>query len=81
MLDQVFEKRVGKAILVCPLRIAEDAVQGVRVGLLDATHGLLERVPDVFSLFANVFPVTALGNLKPMVLGEQSERPVTLGLL
>jgi hypothetical protein len=39
VFDQVLEQRVRKTVLVGPLGVAEDAVQGVLVGLLDAAHG------------------------------------------
>ena len=70
MLDQVAEQRVGQAILVGPLRIAEDAVERLRVRLLDAAHRLLQRLADVGGDRAHVVPVAALGDLKAVVLRE-----------
>jgi hypothetical protein len=37
-LDQVLEKLVGELLLVAPVGIAEHAVKGVGVGLLDLLH-------------------------------------------
>ena len=44
VLDQVAQHGVGQAVLVGPLRVAEDAVELVRVGGLDGPHGRLEAL-------------------------------------
>jgi hypothetical protein len=75
VFDQVLEQRVRKAVLVGPLGVAEDAVQGIRVGLLDAAHGLLERMADIGALGPDILPVAALRNLEAVVLGEIGQIP------
>ena len=81
VFDQVLEQRVRKAVFVGPLGIAEDAVQGVRVGLLDAAHGLLERMADIGALGPDIFPVAALRNLEPVVLRELGKFHIAVGLI
>jgi hypothetical protein len=81
VFDQVLEQRVRKAILVCPLSVAEDAVQGVRVGLLNAAHGLLERMADIGAPRPNIVPVAALRNLESVIFGELGKFHVAVGLL
>lgn len=76
MLDQVLQQGIGEAILVGPLGIPEDAVQPVRVGFLDTAHGLLQAVTDVGALLSHVVPVTAIGYLKAVLLGEQGEHHI-----
>ena len=61
MLDEVAQQRVGQAVLVGPLGIAEDAVEGFRVGLLDAAHGLLQRLADIGGHRAHIVPVAVSG--------------------
>ena len=41
VLDEVAQERVGEAILVCPLGVAENAVESFRIGFLDSAHRLL----------------------------------------
>jgi hypothetical protein len=55
-------------------------VQGVRVGLLDVAHGLLERMSDVGALGPDILPVAAFRNLEPVVLGELGKFHVAVGL-
>ena len=73
MLDQVFEQGIGQSILVGPLGIAENAIQGVRVGLLDLPHGALQGIADVGRLGADIVPVAVFRNLKAVRLGEQGQ--------
>ena len=73
MLDQIFEQRVRESILVGPLGITENAVQGVRVGLLDFAHGALQGIADVGCHGTNVIPVAVIRDLKAMRLGEEGQ--------
>ena len=75
VLDQVAEQGIGQPILVGPLGVAEDAVERFGVGLLDAAHGLLERLADVGRDRAHIAPVAALGNLEAVVLRETARIP------
>lgn len=80
VFDQVLEQRVRKTVLIGPLSIAENAVQGIRVGPLNAAHGLLERMTNVGTLDPNIPPMTALWNLEAVVLRELGELNITVGL-
>jgi hypothetical protein len=64
VLDQILEQGIGQAVLVGPLGIAEDAIEGVRVGLFDFAHGALERIADVGGDGAHVVPVAVIRNLE-----------------
>ena len=68
MLDQVAQHGVGEPVLVGPLRVAEDAVELVRVGRLDGAHGRLERPADVRGRLPHVAPVAPRRNLEAVVL-------------
>ena len=70
MLDQVFEERVGEAVFVGPLRIAENAVEGFGVGLFDAARGLLQGLADAGRDGADVASMAILRNLEAVVLRE-----------
>ena len=48
VLDQVAQHGVGEAVLVGPLRVAEDAVELVGVGGLDGAHGGLQAPGPTF---------------------------------
>lgn len=48
-LHEIFQQRIGQAILVRPLRIAEHPIEGLRIVLFDLAHGPLKRCPDVAS--------------------------------
>ncbi len=61
VLDQIAEQRVGEAILVGPLGIAEDPVERFRVRLLDAAHRLLQRLARRWWYRADIAPVTSSG--------------------
>ena len=55
-------------------------MQGVRVGLLDATHGLLEGMADIGASRPDIPPMTFLWNLKTVVLRELGKLHVTIRL-
>ena len=78
VLDEVFEQSIGQAILIRPLCIAKDAMQRIGVGLLNATHGLLQRIPNVRALGAHLLPVTPLRHLKSVVFGELGKLHIAL---
>ena len=71
MLDQVLEQGIRQPLLVRPLRIAEDAVQGVGVGLLNVAHRALERRPDVAGR-CDVAPVAAFRDLEAVLSGNEA---------
>jgi hypothetical protein len=72
VLDQVLEQGIRQPILVRPLGIAEHAVQGVGVGLLNLAHRALKGRPDIAGLGANVVPVAVLGIWKRCDSGNQA---------
>lgn len=55
-------------------------MEGVRVCLLDAPHCLLQRIPNVCARGANIPPVTAFGDLKPVILREPGILHITIRL-
>ena len=77
MLDQVFQRFIGQTLAVGPRRIAEDAIEQIRVGGFDGAHGLLNGGTDVLRGLAYIVPVRALGNLEAVVLRELRVREVT----
>ena len=81
MVDQVPQQGVRQPLLVRPLGIAEDAVQGLRVGLLDSPHRLLQGLPDIRRHVPDIGPVAALGDLEAVVLREQRVFFVAAGLV
>ena len=70
MLDQVAQHGVGEAVLVRPLRVAEDAVELVGVGRLDGAHGRLERCADILGDLPHLAPMGLGRNLETVVLRE-----------
>src|SRR5206468_1020559 len=80
VFQQVAEQRIRQAVLVRPASIAENAIERLGVGLLDATHRLLESLPDVVGDDADVVPVAAGRNLKAIVLRENGVLFVATGL-
>ena len=80
MLDQVTQHGVGKAVLIRPLRIAEDAVQLLWICGLDGTHGGLDGLPDVVGGLAGGEPVRIARNLEAVILGIGSKIEISTGL-
>ena len=60
----------GRRSLLVHGRIAEDAVERLRVRLLDAAHRRLQGLADIGRDHAHIAPVAALRNLKAVVLRE-----------
>ncbi len=75
VLDQVAQQRIGEAVFVGPLGVAEDAVERFRVRLLDATHGRLQRLADIGRHRPHVAPVAIFRNLEAVVLRETARIP------
>ena len=75
MLDQVAQHGVREAVFVGPLRVAEDAVELVRVGGLDGAHGGLKRLADVLGRLPHVAPVGFLRDLEAVVLRDRRRTP------
>ncbi len=71
--DQVAQGMLGQLVLVAPLHVPEDQGERLGVGLLDALEHGLERHPDVVGDPTQVAPVTALGDLEAVVLGQRGE--------
>lgn len=70
VLDEILEQLVGQAILVRPLRVAEDAAEVLLVGGLDAAHGVGEGGADILRRCTHDRPVHLLGNLEAVLVGE-----------
>ena len=81
VLDEVAQQRVGEAVLVRPLGVAEDAVERFRVRLLDAAQGRLQRLPDVGGHRSHIAPVATFRDLEAVVLREAGVFLVAPGLL
>ena len=77
MLNQIAQQGIRKPVFVGPLCIAEDGVKRVRVRLLDAAHGGLERLTDILRDLPHIPPVAVVGNLEAVVLREQGTLFVT----
>ena len=68
MLNEVAKQRIRQPILVGPLRVAENTVEGFRVGFFNSAHGLLQCLADVGGHFAHVGPMAIVRDLKPIIL-------------
>ena len=73
MLDQVALHRVGQAVFVRPLRVAEDAIEFGRVGGLDRAHGGLQRLTHVHGNLTHLAPVGIRWDLETVVLRVRGE--------
>ena len=78
VLDEVGQRLVTQAVLVGPGSVAEDAVQRVRVGLLNDAHRLLQRHADIDGRLPHIAPMGALGDLEAVVLCEAGILPVAV---
>jgi hypothetical protein len=67
VLQQVFERAVGQALLVGPGRVAKDAVEAPRIGGLDGTHGVLQCLANVLGDGAHLVPVGARGDPETLI--------------
>ena len=81
VLDQIAQQGVRKPIFVRPLGVAENAVKRVRIRLLNATHGGLERLADICRHTSHSPPMAILRNLEPIVFWKQSRFFITLEFL
>ena len=81
LAEQPCDQGVGQAVLIGPLRVPEDAVQGVGVGPLDVPESAGERVADVLGAGEQVAPVAVLRDLEAVVLGEGGEGRVAVRLV
>ena len=81
MLDQIAQHGVGEAVLVGPLRVAEDAVELVGIGRLDGAHGGLERLADVLGRLPHLAPMGLRRDLETVVLWVSGEVVVAAGFL
>ena len=62
VLQQVFQKPVGEAILIGPSSITEDALQLIGVRIFNLPERLNDCYADIFRNGADVIPVIALRN-------------------
>ena len=81
MLNEVAKQRIRQPILVGPLRIAKDAIELVRVGLLNGPHSRLQRLADIVGGLPHLEPVRVLRNLEAVILRVRSESLIPAGLL
>lgn len=70
VLDEVTEHSVGEPVFVRPLRVAEDAVERIRIRRLDTPHCFLQSLADVCRHRAEIVPVALMRDLEPIVLRE-----------
>lgn len=73
MFDQVFEQTIGKALLVGPGSVTEDAPQLGVVGRLYGAKGVDDGLADVLSGFSDIGPMGTVGNGEAVVLGQGRE--------
>jgi hypothetical protein len=71
VFNEIPEQFVGESVFVGPLGIAEDAVEGMRVGLFDPSEGGLESLADVDCNFSYILPVAVFGDLEAIVFREE----------
>jgi hypothetical protein len=81
MLNEVAEERVGEAVFVGPLGVAEDAVERFGVRLLDTTQGGLQRLSYAGGHRSDITPVAIFWHLEAVVLGELGVCLVAAGFL
>ncbi len=62
------------------MRVAEDAVELVRVGRLNGAHGRLQRRADILGRLPNLAPVGLRRNLKPVLLAPGGVAFIAAGL-
>ena len=67
--QQCDERRLGEPFGVGPIDIAEDAIEGAGVRLLNGQQGGSEFVADVLDGVVDVAPVASVGNLKDVEVG------------
>jgi len=68
MLDQIAQHGVGEPVLVRPLRIAENAIELIRVRRLNSAHGRLNSLSHILRGLPHLSPVGISGNLKTRLL-------------
>ena len=81
MLNQVAQHRVGQAILVRPLRVAEDAIELVGIRRLNGPHRRLQRPAHIVRRLPHITPMRVLRNLEAVVLRVRGEIGIATGLL
>lgn len=75
------EGLVAQAFFVGPGRITKEAVKLPWIGLLDDAHGVLQGLADVDCYLPHILPMTAIWDLKAMVLGKGRIVHVVFALL
>ena len=81
MFYEIPEQFIREPVFIGPLGIAEDPVEGVRVGLFDPSEGGLERLADVDCDFSYILPMAIFGNLEAIVFGEECRFLVSVKLI
>ena len=81
VLDQLAQHVVRQAVLVGPLGIAEDSVQGVGVGRLNGPQGILDGLAHVLDLGAGGLPVSVLRDLEAVLFGQRGVFLIAAGFL
>lgn len=80
VLYELAQQMVGQAVLVGPRRVAEDAVEGIRVGLLDGAQGVLNAFADLPDLRAHDAPVGFGRDLEAVLLWKLRVPLVAAGI-
>ena len=70
MFDQFSQHLIGQAFLIGPLGVAENAVQGIGIGLFNSPQGILNGLSHMFDAGAGFAPVRLIRNLKTVLFGQ-----------
>ncbi|OPZ67960.1 MAG: hypothetical protein BWY82_02664 [Verrucomicrobia bacterium ADurb.Bin474] len=81
VLDELAQHVIRQAILVGPLGIAKDPIQGVGVGCFNRPKGVLDSLAHVLDLGTGNLPVGVLRDLESMLLGKRGVFLIAAGLL
>src|SRR5262245_37557612 len=71
MFDQIAQERIRQSLFIGPLGVAKDAVQRLWIGLLNSTHPGLECLSHIGSDDSYIIPMTAIWDLKSIILRKQ----------
>ena len=81
MLDQLAQHAVRQAVLVGPLGIAENPIQGVWVRRLNGPQGILNGLAHVLDLGTGGLPVGVLRDLEAVLFGKRGVFLIAAGFL
>ena len=79
VLDELAQHVVRQAVLVCPLGVTKDPVQGIGVGCLNSSQGILNGLAHILDLSACGLPVDVIRDLKAVQLGKRGVFLIAIG--